>query len=187
MLELIEQEGVTALGARHGQEAIDLLRSGQRPSLILLDLKMPVMDGWAFCEALGADERFASIPVAILTASAIYESLPQRRKRRRSLHQAGRLPASPGPRSSLLLADTSSMNWLARLEQRTQARPAWRYGQALLLIVLAFAIRLPLTSVARRQGRAHADVSGGPARGVARRTRSRDLRRRRRRSPFGCS
>ena len=79
MLELIEQEGVTALGARHGQEAIDLLRSGQRPSLILLDLKMPVMDGWAFCEALGADERFASIPVAILTASAIYESLPQRR------------------------------------------------------------------------------------------------------------
>lgn len=79
MVELIEQEGVTALGARHGQEAIDLLRAGRRPSLILLDLKMPVMDGWAFCEALAADERFASIPVAILTASAIYDRLPQRR------------------------------------------------------------------------------------------------------------
>jgi two-component system response regulator MprA len=79
MVELIEQEGVSAVGARHGQEAMDLLRAGRRPSLILLDLKMPVMDGWAFCEALGADERFASIPVAILTASAIYESLPHRR------------------------------------------------------------------------------------------------------------
>jgi len=79
MVELIEQEGVTALGARHGQEALDMLLQGQRPSLILLDLKMPVMDGWAFCDALGADERFASIPVAILTASAIYESLPHRR------------------------------------------------------------------------------------------------------------
>src|SRR5690349_4596923 len=51
MVELIEQEGVTALGARHGQEALDMLRQGQRPSLILLDLKMPVMDGWAFCDA----------------------------------------------------------------------------------------------------------------------------------------
>jgi two-component system response regulator MprA len=79
MVELIEQEGVSALGARHGQEALDLLQAGRRPSLILLDLKMPVMDGWAFCDALGADERFASIPVAILTASAIYESLPHRR------------------------------------------------------------------------------------------------------------
>ena len=79
MVELIQQEGFTALGARHGQEAIDLLRAGRRPSLILLDLKMPVMDGWAFCAELGADERFASIPVAILTASAIYESLPHRR------------------------------------------------------------------------------------------------------------
>jgi two-component system response regulator MprA len=79
MVELIEQEGVGALGARHGREALDLLQAGRRPSLILLDLKMPVMDGWAFCDALGADERFASIPVAILTASAIYESLPHRR------------------------------------------------------------------------------------------------------------
>ena len=79
MVELIEQEGFSAVGARHGREALDLLESGRRPSLILLDLKMPVMDGWGFCEALGADERFASIPVAILTASAIYDSLPQRR------------------------------------------------------------------------------------------------------------
>ena len=79
MVELIEQEGVPAVGARHGREALDLLHAGRRPSLILLDLKMPVMDGWEFCDALGSDERFASIPVAILTASAIYESLPHRR------------------------------------------------------------------------------------------------------------
>ena len=37
------------------------------------------------------------------------------------------------------------MSWLAGFEERTQGRSAWRYGQALLLIVLAFAIRLPLT------------------------------------------
>lgn len=79
MVELIEQEGFAAVGAVHGQEALDLLHSGTRPALILLDLKMPVMDGWGFCEALDADERIASIPVAILTASAIYDHLPHRR------------------------------------------------------------------------------------------------------------
>ena len=79
MVELIEGEGFPAVGAVHGQAALDLLKSGTRPSLILLDLKMPVMDGWGFCEALAADERIASIPVAILTASAVYDSLPQRR------------------------------------------------------------------------------------------------------------
>jgi len=70
---------VTGLTSGTVYPALDRLESGRRPSLILLDLKMPVMDGWGFCEALGADERFASIPVAILTASAIYDSLPQRR------------------------------------------------------------------------------------------------------------
>jgi CheY-like chemotaxis protein len=79
MVELIAGEGFSAVGAVHGQEALDMLRSGTRPALILLDLKMPVMDGWEFCEALAADERLASIPVAILTASAIYYSLPHRR------------------------------------------------------------------------------------------------------------
>jgi CheY-like chemotaxis protein len=79
MVELIAGEGFAAVGAVHGQEALDMLRSGTRPALILLDLKMPVMDGWGFCEALAADERLASIPVAILTASAIYDSLPHRR------------------------------------------------------------------------------------------------------------
>jgi CheY-like chemotaxis protein len=79
MVELIAGEGFSAVGAVHGQEALDMLKSGTRPALILLDLKMPVMDGWGFCEALAADERLASIPVAILTASAIYDSLPHRR------------------------------------------------------------------------------------------------------------
>ena len=79
MVELIEDEGFPAVGAVHGQEALEMLKSGTRPSLILLDLKMPVMDGWGFCEALAADERLASIPVAILTASAIYDTLPHRR------------------------------------------------------------------------------------------------------------
>jgi len=68
--ELLEGENVAVLRARHGREALDLLEQGARPSLILLDLRMPVMDGWEFCRRLAADPRLAQIPVAIVTASA---------------------------------------------------------------------------------------------------------------------
>ena len=68
--ELLEAEDVEVLRARHGREALDLLEDGARPSLILLDLRMPVMDGWELCRRLASDPRFAEIPVAIVTASA---------------------------------------------------------------------------------------------------------------------
>ncbi len=68
--ELLEAEGVDVLRARHGREALDQLEGGARPSLILLDLRMPVMDGWEFCRRLSADPRLSQIPVAIVTASA---------------------------------------------------------------------------------------------------------------------
>jgi CheY-like chemotaxis protein len=68
--ELLEDEDVNVLRARHGREALDLLEEGARPSLILLDLRMPVMDGWEFCRRIAADPRLAQIPVAIVTASA---------------------------------------------------------------------------------------------------------------------
>jgi CheY-like chemotaxis protein len=78
IVELLEHEGYTAWGVENGARALDLLEHGPRVSLILLDLRMPVMDGWAFCEALAADERFADTPVAIVTANATHAPLPAR-------------------------------------------------------------------------------------------------------------
>jgi CheY-like chemotaxis protein len=79
VVELFRGEGLTTMSARDGQEALDLIRSGLRPSLIVLDLKMPVMDGWEFCRRLAADEEVADIPIAIVTATASVEHLPERR------------------------------------------------------------------------------------------------------------
>ncbi|HTD51440.1 MAG TPA: response regulator [Thermoanaerobaculia bacterium] len=79
VVELFEGEGLTTMRARHGQEALDLIRSAGRPSMILLDLKMPVMDGWEFCRQLAADEEMADIPIAIVTATASVDHLPERR------------------------------------------------------------------------------------------------------------
>jgi DNA-binding response OmpR family regulator len=55
----LEAEGYQTLSARDGRAALDEVRE-HHPSIVLLDIMMPVMDGWAFLEelqALPADER----------------------------------------------------------------------------------------------------------------------------------
>lgn len=79
IVELLEAEGLPAIGARHGEEALALMRGGWTPALVLVDLKMPVLDGWGFCEQLEADEDLRDTPVAIFTASASIGALPYRR------------------------------------------------------------------------------------------------------------
>jgi CheY-like chemotaxis protein len=53
--------------AANGQEALDRLRAGPRPGLILLDLLMPTMNGWEFCHRLRQDPALASIPVVVVS------------------------------------------------------------------------------------------------------------------------
>ncbi len=59
------------LFAGNGQEALDLLNKEEteKPSLILLDLNMPVMDGLEFLQIIKADDKFKDIPVVVLTTS----------------------------------------------------------------------------------------------------------------------
>jgi CheY-like chemotaxis protein len=67
--ELLEDEGYPTLGASNGREALELLRAGSPPCLILLDLMMPVMDGWETLQHLSADPGLKPIPVAIMSAN----------------------------------------------------------------------------------------------------------------------
>jgi CheY-like chemotaxis protein len=66
----LEAEGYRVETATQGQEALDMLPKLPTPCLILLDLMMPVMDGWEFARALRKDMILASIPVALVTAYA---------------------------------------------------------------------------------------------------------------------
>ena len=67
--------GKTILTASNGEEALsylanDFLEQGGRiPNLILLDLNMPIMNGFEFLAAVKADDRLKAIPVVILTSS----------------------------------------------------------------------------------------------------------------------
>ena len=59
--------GFEVIEARNGAEAIDHT-SSQLPDVILMDLSMPVVDGWEATKRLKADTRTAHIPVVALTA-----------------------------------------------------------------------------------------------------------------------
>ena len=71
---ILNEEGYEVMSAGNGAEALDRLRSGAPPSLILLDLMMPVMNGWQFRAEQRQDPQLARIPVVIISADAGVET-----------------------------------------------------------------------------------------------------------------
>jgi CheY-like chemotaxis protein len=67
MSKFLEFEGFAPVRAANGQEALDYLRGGGNASVILLDLRMPVMDGWAFRKAQRAEPGLAEIPIVVIS------------------------------------------------------------------------------------------------------------------------
>ncbi len=67
LLELLEEDYEVATAA-NGAEALDLLRNEPKPDLILLDLMMPVMDGFTFREEQLKNPDWAKIPVVVMSA-----------------------------------------------------------------------------------------------------------------------
>jgi CheY-like chemotaxis protein len=67
----LEGEGFVVEEAVNGSEALQRLRSGLRPQLIVLDLMMPVMTGWEFREQQRAAPELKDIPVVIFTAAGL--------------------------------------------------------------------------------------------------------------------
>jgi CheY-like chemotaxis protein len=65
--ELLSARGYRVVVAPDGREAADLLAAGLRPSVIVLDLAMPTMDGWTFLRHLRRTVRSA-VPVVVASA-----------------------------------------------------------------------------------------------------------------------
>ncbi len=71
LAEVLEIEGYGVETAEHGRAALDMLGEGTSPSVILLDLMMPVLDGYGFLAARAATPAIARIPVIVITAGGI--------------------------------------------------------------------------------------------------------------------
>ena len=78
LIGLFRLEGLSAVGAESGAEALFLLRAGVHPGVILLDLDMPVMNGWDFVSALEHLPALPRIPIAIVSGIAPGREIPPR-------------------------------------------------------------------------------------------------------------
>ena len=75
LCELLEDAGFATVGARHGLEALRAITSSPTmPTFIMLDLMMPVMDGWAFCRSRWKSRTLREIPVILISAVDMSES-----------------------------------------------------------------------------------------------------------------
>ena len=73
----LELEGFDVRTAANGQLALEALQQEDEPCVILLDLMMPVMNGWQFREQQVRDPRFSRIPVVVVTAAGPREDIPE--------------------------------------------------------------------------------------------------------------
>jgi CheY-like chemotaxis protein len=71
--EVLTGEGRPVAFAADGRQALSYLRNNPHPALILVDLMMPVMDGWEFCATVRADPELSRIPVVVLSCLERHE------------------------------------------------------------------------------------------------------------------
>ena len=66
--DILDLEGYEVALSANGREALEYLRNEPLPDLIILDLQMPVMNGWQFRREQSRVARFAPVPVIVITA-----------------------------------------------------------------------------------------------------------------------
>ena len=71
--ELLEEERYRVIAMANGAEALEMLRGDSMPDVILLDVSMPIMDGFDFLRHRNADPRLSTVPVVLVTNAKPHE------------------------------------------------------------------------------------------------------------------
>lgn len=75
LIAVLTDYGLTTVTANNGREALEILRMhGPKPCCVLLDLHMPVMNGWDFRREQKADPTICDVPVVIFTGGEHHQS-----------------------------------------------------------------------------------------------------------------
>jgi two-component system cell cycle response regulator DivK len=70
LIRRLNRAGLEVISAENGQLALELMVSEQ-PAVVLMDMNLPVLDGWSACRQAREDERIKHIPIIALTAHAM--------------------------------------------------------------------------------------------------------------------
>jgi two-component system, cell cycle response regulator DivK len=70
LIRRLTRAGLEVISAENGQQALDLMRSDS-PSVVLMDMNLPIKDGWTACREARDDEQIKHIPIIALTAHAM--------------------------------------------------------------------------------------------------------------------
>ena len=70
LMRRLTRAGLKVIWAGDGEAALAAMRD-QHPALVLLDMNLPIKDGWTACKEAKADSRIADIPIIALTAHAM--------------------------------------------------------------------------------------------------------------------
>ena len=65
---VLEYHQIESVGATNGEEAIGVLQTMALPTLFIVDLALPIIDGWGVLEFLKSNQKFAQIPRIAITA-----------------------------------------------------------------------------------------------------------------------
>ena len=74
LIDILEDEDYVVRAAANGKEALDIVATGPCPDVILLDVMMPVMDGWHFLSARLRHPRLVEVPIIIISAGTEAET-----------------------------------------------------------------------------------------------------------------
>lgn len=72
LIRRLERAGHTVITAADGEAALDVMRK-QYPAVVLMDMNLPVKDGWTACHEAKTDPAISAIPIIALTAHAMEE------------------------------------------------------------------------------------------------------------------
>ncbi|MEH6610363.1 MAG: response regulator [Halioglobus sp.] len=70
LIRRLNRAGIDVIPAEDGQQALDKMISEQ-PRLVLMDMNLPILDGWSACRQARLDDRIKHIPIIALTAHAM--------------------------------------------------------------------------------------------------------------------
>jgi CheY-like chemotaxis protein len=79
LIRLLDDEGLSGVGAEDGAEALERLEAGLRPRLVIVDLEMPRMNGWALVRRIEELPAFSALPILVMSGIAAPGFAPPRK------------------------------------------------------------------------------------------------------------